>query len=121
MDNILLIIGALIILSLIVGNMVYSHKTKKEALAAKPKDNRIYKVFEITYEGTLYYVIKRYWYSSMSSTHSWELHGDYESYKDLSKESVMTICDELNELYLKRLHNKQMTNMLDSTNGTIVH
>jgi hypothetical protein len=82
MDNIVLIIGVLIVVSLIVGNIIYSNKMKKEAIAARPKDNRIYKVFEITHEDNKYYVVKSYHYHSMDTAHSWMLYGEYARYSE---------------------------------------
>lgn len=121
MNNIVFIVGALIVVFLIVGNIIYSNKMKKAVLAAKPKDNRIYKVFEIIYEGTPYYVIKKFLHFSSSNSYEWDLFGDYTLYKKQSIEEIIQLCDRLNDKHIEELNKKKMTRMLENTSGNIIH
>lgn len=121
MGSIFLIVSSLLVISLIVSNVIYSNKKKKEALDAKPKDNRIYKVFEVEYEGSTYYVVRRYRFWSTTNRHEWELYGDYKSYKDTTKDQAIELCDNLNEVHLKNINNKKMTKMLEDRYGNMIH
>ena len=104
----------------IILDIAISNKLEREALAAKPADNRIYKVFCIDIDGELYHVVKNYQFY-YPNQYSWNLVLDYSAYKDMTEEKVIEFCDSLNEKHLEDLHKKKMTRLLENTQGNIIH
>jgi len=115
---VILIISILVIYATV--DILHSNKLKREALAAKPADNRIYKVFCIDIDGKPYHVVKNYQFY-YPNQYSWNLVLDYSEYKDMTKDKVIELCDIFNEMHLEDLHKKKMTRLLENTQGNIIH
>ena len=119
-ETIAIILIACIVVIYIILDIVICNKLEREALAAKPADNRIYKVFCIDIDGKLYHVVKNYQFH-YPNQYSWNLVLDYSAYKNMTKEKVIQFCDLLNEHHLDELHKKKITTLLENTPGNVIH
>ena len=118
-----LIIGTFTILAVILTiflSILHNIKLEKIALAAKPADDKIYKVFAVDIDDNTYYVIKKYLYDSMSRTYSWSLQGDFSNFKNMTRGEVIELCDKMNTIHLEKLNNTKMTYILDNTIGSMI-
>ena len=118
-----LIIGIIMILAVIltiVLSVLHSIKLEKIAQAAKPADDRIYKVFAVDIDGNTYYVIKKYVYDRMSRTYSWNLQCDFSYFKNMTLEEVIDLCDKMNTFHLENLNNTKINNILNNTIGQMI-
>lgn len=112
----------LLALGMVVISYINDNKKKKLALAAKPADNRIYKVFKMEIDGNHYYVVKYYYlhkYPSYKAT--WVLYGNFSDYKTMTRTQAIELCDRLNDSHLEDLHKSKMTKLMRKDDGTIIH
>jgi hypothetical protein len=111
---------------LAVGMLIFTYinenKQKKLALAEKPTDNRIYKVFRMEIDGNHYYVVKYYCLHTYPSYRAeWALYGNFTDYKTMTRTQAIELCDRLNDSHLEDLHKRKMTRLMQKDDGTIIH
>lgn len=112
----------LLALGMIVISYIHDNKQKKLAIAAKPVDNRIYKVFRMEIDGNHYYVVKYYYLQTYPSYKAkWVLYGNFNDYKTMTRTQTIEMCDRLNDIHLEDLHKSKMTKLMRKDDGTIIH
>ena len=116
-DQIILIVAGCLVFILLLGSSLYRARNRKLAILAKPDNGDVYKVFEVTIDNTVYYVIKHYIYIRETCGHVWNLFANYSYYKNMSKDEVIELCDRLNTEHKNMLHEKKMNIELDSIVG----
>lgn len=116
-NQIMLIVFGSIFFICILASTLYTARNRKLAILEKPDNGDVYKVFEVTIDNTVYYVIKHYIYIRETCGHVWNLFANYSYYKNMSKDEVIELCDRLNTEHKNMLHEKKMTNELDSIVG----
>ena len=116
-NQIMLIVFGSIFFICILASTLYTARNRKLAILEKPDNGDVYKVFEVTIDNTVYYVIKHYIYIRETCSHLWNLFANYSYYKNMSKDEVIELCDRLNTEHKNMLHEKKMTNELDSIVG----
>ena len=116
-NQIMLIVFGSIFFICILASTLYTARNRKLAILEKPDNGDVYKVFEVTIDNTVYYVIKHYIYIRETCGHVWNLFANYSYYKNMSKDEVIELCDRLNTEHKNMLYEKKMTNELDSIVG----
>ena len=116
-NQIMLIVFGSIFFICILASTLYTARNRELAILEKPDNGDVYKVFEVTIDNTVYYVIKHYIYIRETCGHVWNLFANYSYYKNMSKDEVIELCDRLNTEHKNMLHEKKMTNELDSIVG----
>lgn len=116
-DQIILIVAGCLVFILLLGSNLYRARNRKLAILEKPDNGDVYKVFEVTIDNTVYYIIKHYIYIRETSSHLWNLFANYSYYKNMSKDEVIELCARLNTEHKNMLHEKKMTNELGSIVG----
>jgi hypothetical protein len=104
----MLIVFGSIFFICILASTLYTTRNRKLAILAKPDNGDVYKVFEVTIDNTVYYVIKHYIYIRETCGHVWNLFANYSYYKNMSKNEVIELCDRLNEEHKNVLYEKKM-------------
>lgn len=118
--NMWLIIMVCVCVMGIISSHLYERKQKQIALAAKPADNKIHKVFRMEINGNHYYVVKYYQFI-YPNRYEWVLYGDFKDYKTMTRTQAIELCDKLNDIHLADLEKRKMTRLMRDGQGTIIH